>query len=331
MMCKWLKVMVFCFISMGVLAGNAWCESKVAIIAGLTEVDMKKNTTYVPLFQSIEETLKSNNVSWEYFYVDLDNAPDDAARMALGKETVNRVKATNPNVMIVVFDNVITYIAKQVEGIPVVAGYFFGSPESLGLPTKNITGVARRSFAVDIWGIANQVTGAKTVSMISKNNFSMAQVRTGLLAKADALEKMSGVRIKEMYLCDTFEEWKKHVEAWSEDLLYMADTTRIMNGDKEMASADLVRWTVDNAKVPVVGATEEATKDGALFSVITSEGIWGNQMAEMVMKIIKGTPVSEIPMETVSKGKLVINAKTATEKKIDIPYEILSSADHVFE
>jgi len=331
MMSKWGKIIVCCMIGLVMFAGNAWCDGKVAIIAGLTADQMKSNTTYIPLFQNIEDALKANNVSWEYFYVGLEDAPDDAARVALGKEIINKVKATNPNVIIVVFDNVITYIAKQIEDIPVVAGYFFASPDSLGLPTKNITGVARRSFAVDIWAIAKQVTGAKTVSMISKNNFSMAQVRSGLLAKADDLEKLSGVRMKEMYLCDTFDEWKKHVENCPEDLIYLADTSRITKGDVEMPSTELIRWTVDNAKVPVVGATEDAARDGALFSVVTSEGIWGKQMADMVIKIIKGTPVSDIPMETVSKGKLLINAKTATEKKIEIPYEILNSADHIFE
>ena len=328
---RWIIIFVCCLFGSAVSAGNAWCDAKVAIIAGLTESDMKINTTYVPLFQNIEDTLKANNVSFEYFYVGLDNAPDDAGRLALGKETVNKVKATNPNVIIVVFDNVITFVASQIEDVPVVAGYFFGSPESLGLPKKNITGVARRSFAVDIWTIAKQITGVKTVSMISKNNFSMAQVRSGLLAKADELEKMSGVRMKEMYLCSTFDEWKKYVENWSEDLIYLADTTRIMNGDVEMSSTELIRWTVDNARVPVVGATEEAARDGALFSVITSEGVWGKQMADMVMKIIKGTPVPEIPMETVSKGKMMINARTATQKNIEIPYEILNTADHIFE
>ena len=328
---KWGKFAVSFVFLILMWTGTAWCDGKVAIIAGLSEADIKTNPSFDLLFQDIEAALKTNNISWEYFYVALDDAPDDTARMVLGKEMINKVKATNPDVFIVVFDNAITYIAKQINDIPVVAGYFFAPPAALGLPTENITGVARRSFAVDIWAIANQITGAKTVSMISKTNFSMVQVRSALLAKADDLEKMSGVRLKEMYLCETFDEWKKHVENCTEDLIYLADTTQIKNGDTVMSSAELIRWTVDNAKVPVVGATEEAAKDGALYSVVTSEGVWGKQMADMVVKIINGTPVSEIPMETVQKGKLLINAKTAMKKNIEIPYEILNSADQVFE
>ena len=330
-MSKLGKIIVYCLLLLSVFAGNAWCEGKAAIIVGLPETLIKNTPTFGPLFNNLEATLKSNNISWEYFYIALDNEPDDAARMALGKETIKNVKATNPNVIISIFDNVISFVAKQVEDVPVVAGYFFSAPQALGLPTDNITGVARRSFAVDIWSIANQITGAKTVAMISKKNFSMAQVRTGMLAKADELEKISGVRLKEMYLCDTFDEWKKVIENSTDDIIYAVGTTLIMNGDAEMSSAELVQWTVDHAKGIVVGATEDIAKEGALFSVVTSEGIWGRQMGDMVVKIINGTPVSDIPMETVSKGKLVINAKTAMDKNIDIPYEILNSADQVFE
>ena len=51
----------------------------------------------------------------------------------------------------------------------------------------------------------------------------------------------------------------------------------------------------------------------------------------MAQKILSGTPVSEVPIQPSSKGKLVINAKTAQKYNIDIPYEILSSAEKVYE
>ena len=35
--------------------------------------------------------------------------------------------------------------------------------------------------------------------------------------------------------------------------------------------------------------------------------------------------------ETVSKEKLLINGKTAMEKEIEVPFEIINSADHIFE
>ena len=137
--------------------------------------------------------------------------------------------------------------------------------------------------------------------------------------------------MKEMYLCDTLDEWKTHVNNWTEDFIYLADVSRLKEGDREVSGTEVVQWTVANAKVPVVAASEEAARDGALFAIVTSEELWGKQVGNMVVKILKGTPVAEIPMETVMNGKLLINGKTAVSKNIDIPYEIISSADHVFE
>ena len=328
---RWIKVMVICLSGLLWFAGNGVCGNKVVIVPGLSEKEIVSVSTYVPFFQGLEQVLGENNVVSEYYYVGLDSASNDEARMALGKEAIDKIKAINPDVVIAVNDNVVKFVAMQIKDIPVVSGFIYGSPAALGLPTPNITGVARGSYAVDIWSMAKQLSGASSVSMLSKNSFSMAQIRSGLLAKIDLLEKLSGVRMREMYLCDTLDEWKKYVENWSEDLIYLADVSRIKDGDREISAAELVRWTVDHAKVPVVAANEEAVKDGALFAIVTSEEIWGKQVGDLVMKVLNGTPVSEIPMETVTKGKLLINAKTAMEKKIMIPYEILNSADQVFE
>jgi putative ABC transport system substrate-binding protein len=319
-----LTVMLF-------LTGNAFAETKVLIVPGLAEEDVKSVDTYAPFFKGLEMVLAEQNILFEYEFVALDGTPDEAVRASIGKEAVGKIKTMHPDVLVAVNDNVVKYVAMEVDDIPVVAGFFFGAPEALGLPTANITGVARRSFAVDIWSMAKQLTGAETVSLLSKNSFSMAQIRAGLLAKVDDLEKLSGVRMKEMYLCDTFDEWKTRVNNWSEDIIYLADVSRIHDGDKEVSATEVVQWTVANAKVPVVGANEEAARDGALFAITTSEELWGQQVGKMVVKIVTGTPVSGIPMETVMKGKLLINAKTAMNKNIEIPYEILNSADHVFE
>ena len=326
-----MKITIACLFIMGVMVGSVLGDGKVVIVPGLTETEIRSVTTYIPFFSGVENALKEQGVAYEYYHVGLDNAPDDDTRMAAAKEAISKIKSMDPDVIVAVNDNVVKFIGMQFEETPVVAGYFFGSAASLGLPTKNITGVERRSFAVDVWSIAKQVAGVNTVSMISKDSYSMQQIRTFLLEQADTLEKLSGVRMKEMYLCNTFDEWKNLVKNWSEDLIYLADTTRLMEGDKEVPTAEVVQWTVDNATVPVVGANTEAARDGALFAMVTSEAQWGNQVANMVIKILNGTPVSDIPIEKVSKGKLLINAKTAITKNIDIPYEILNSADHIYE
>ena len=47
------------------------------------------------------------------------------------------------------------------------------------------------------------------------------------------IEKASGVKYMDMYLCDTFEEWSQQVRNFKYDFIYLADSSRIKKGDNE--------------------------------------------------------------------------------------------------
>jgi len=222
-------------------------------------------------------------------------------------------------------------VALKIDDIPIIFSQIFSDPKDLGLPKPNITGVTRGSYAADIWALTRKLTGAKTVGVISKHSLSMEAVRNYLLSGADKLEQVSGVRCKEMYLYNDFAEWKKSVETWPFEMMYLADTNRIEKDDRLMSSDELTRWTVDNSKVPVVAAMDGVVKAGALLAIVTSEVQMGKQTGSMALKILSGIPVSKIPMEPSSKGKLVINTTTAEKLNINIPYDILSVADKIYE
>jgi ABC-type uncharacterized transport system substrate-binding protein len=321
----WILVMVCA------LSGAAFAAQKVLVVAGVSETVASSMEAYEFFIQGIRETLGTKNVAPEFLYVDFDGIPDDAGKIAAGNAAVEKIKGLSPDVVMVLNDNTLKYVGLNMTEVPVVFAFVFGAPDTLGLPKPNITGVARRSYAADIWKMAKELTGAKTVALISKNTFSMAGVKQVLSSQTDGLEKLSGVRYLDMFLCDTFEQWEKHVKNWPAEMIYLADASRIKNGDKEMTNAELVAWTVSNATVPVIASNEEDTRSGALFSIVADVKGWGSQASEMVLKVLAGTPIAQIPMETVTKGALLINAKTASKMGVEIPYEILSTAEKVYE
>ena len=57
----------------------------------------------------------------------------------------------------------------------------------------------------------------------------------------------------------------------------------------------------------------------------------GQVAAEMGVKILSGTVPADIPYTSQSKGRLVINAVTAKKMNVNIPYEILSTAEKIYE
>lgn len=325
-----IACLVLCALALGFISSAAVAAQKVIVISGVSEIN-GKDAGYVQVTDGVNESLKAVGITPEYMWVDLDAVTDSAEKEKLSLATVEKVKAAAPDVVIVMNDNCLKHIGTKIEDIPVVFTYVFGHPATLGLPKPNITGVTRASYAADIWALANKLLGVKTVALMSKKSPSMEGVRKYLFAGADKLKAASGVQYKEMYLLETFDEWKKAVNEFPEDFIYLADTSRITDGDKILSRVEVTAWTVANAKVPVVAATEKDIEAGALYAIVTSEKALGINAAEIAKKILNGTAPSDIPYVSSKKGKLVINVKTAKQYGLDIPYDILSSAEKIYE
>ena len=328
------KVLVLvCLAFFFIGAAGVQAAQKVVVVSGVSKARAEEVGTYLAVYDGIEAALSEKGITPEFQYAELGAAPDKATKEKRGKEAAEKAMAADPDVVVVLDDECVKYVGLEVaKQIPVVFGYIFSAPKALGLPQPNITGITRRSYAPDIWSLANQLFGAKTVALLSKDSQSMAGVRKVLMANADKLEQGTGVRVEEMYLCDTFDQWSDHVKNWKQDLIYLADTSRIQKADgTTMSRSELTSWTVENAEVPVIAAAEKDAEAGAVFAVVASERQNGYQAGKMALKILDGTPVSEIPMEESTKGNLLINAKTVEKMGVDIPYDVLSSADKIYE
>jgi ABC-type uncharacterized transport system substrate-binding protein len=53
--------------------------------------------------------------------------------------------------------------------------------------------------------------------------------------------------------------------------------------------------------------------------------------AETALKILNGTPPASIPITRNKEGKLIINAKLAQKMGLEIPYELIETADQTIE
>lgn len=323
--------LIACILMISLFAGNAFAAKKAVVIAGVSEAGVKTVGSYLLIFEGIKEGLATAGIEPEFQYVELDSLKSEEELQAAGEKAVANVLAAKPDVVITLNDNCLKYVGSKIDSVPVVFAWVFDKPQALGMPKDNVTGVLRRSYAADIWGMAHKLIGAKTVSLMSKYSTSMAGVRKYLAAGADKLEAASGVRYKEMHLINTFEEWQSTIENFTEDFIYLADTSRIAKGDTVLSRVELSRWTVDNAKVPVIAATEVDVKGGALYAIVTSENGIGMTAAEVALKILNGTAPKDIPYVKSNKGKLVINVKTAEKYKVEIPYDILSTAGAIYE
>ncbi|MCJ8502719.1 ABC transporter substrate-binding protein [Desulfatitalea alkaliphila] len=327
---KRIVLCLICLIVISLTAGQALAAAKVAVISGVSKASAP-GIGYDLVYEGINKVFQSAGIVPDYHWVELDSLETPEAKTAAGAAALEKVRANNPDLIITLNDDCIRHIGLQVDDIPVVFAWVFGTPDTLGLPKANVTGVLRRSYAVDIWVMAKSLLNVETVALISKQSNSMAGVKRYLVAGADKLAEATGVRFMDMFLVDTFEEWSGVVNNFPADFIYLADTSRIAKGDKVFSRSEMTRWTVDNAKVPVIAASEGDVEAGALFSIVTSEVGIGENAAEVALKILDGTAPADIPYVSSARGKLVINAATAEKMGVTIPYDILSTAEAIYE
>ena len=329
---KWASLMV-CVLTM-ILFGNGAMAAdlsgkKVVVVSGVAK-ERYEATNYHLFYNGINEAFKASGIKPVYQWAEMTYMTTDEAKTKAGDVAIANARAEKPDVIIVLDDDALKFVAARIDDIPIVFAYVFGAPSDLGMPKDNVTGIIRASYAADIWRLGNKLFGAKTVGLISKNSGPMQGVKNVLTGRAPFIEKEVGVLYKDMFLCETFQEWQKAVTEFPYDLIYLADTSRIVKDGKEMTRQELVVWTVENAKKPVFGATEAEVESGALLAIVTSEPAMGAMAAETAMEILNGAAPAQVYKQS-KKGKLVINAKTAQKYKVEIPYDILSTAEKIYE
>ena len=92
----------------------------------------------------------------------------------------------------------------------------------------------------------------------------------------------------------------------------------------------IVRYALDRRMAPI-GRERLFATAGGLASFGEDGPDLYRRVAAHVDKILKGTPIREIPIEQASKFELVINSRTAKALSIQIPLILLARADEVIE
>jgi len=95
-----------------------------------------------------------------------------------------------------------------------------------------------------------------------------------------------------------------------------------------------INLLVEKAKkdrLPFGVHTEELVKKGALVSYGEDNRLTGIQAARLVVKVLKGVPPADIPIETPERPLLVINSTTAKIIGLKIPRQVLDRVDRIVE
>jgi putative ABC transport system substrate-binding protein len=120
------------------------------------------------------------------------------------------------------------------------------------------------------------------------------------------------------------------VQAAAQSLVGRVDVISITTDNTIVSGLQAVLKVAQDNKLPVVSCDQDSVKQGALAAYGMDTVQMGTKAGVMAAKILKGTPISQIPMETATNYELQINQSAAKLMGVVIPAAIVAKAAKIY-
>lgn len=200
-----------------------------------------------------------------------------------------------------------------------VAAKLLSDPEH---PDKNSTGTSDAIPVDQVFQLAGKLTpNAKTFGLL----YNSSEVNSvSVINEVKAYCSAHGIQVVEATVTNTSE-----VAQAVQSLIGRVDAIYSPIDNTVASAMPTVTQLTREAKLPVYTGADSMVADGGLATVGIDYTVLGKQTARMADKLLKGTPVSEIPVEILDNFAVVINQTTADALGITIPDELSSTAQIV--
>jgi len=203
--------------------------------------------------------------------------------------------------------------------------------DSLDQPGHNITGVLERIAIASGFNLLHQILpDAKSALFISDKSILSRQ----LLRAAGDEQAMTNlpVTIVKQVFTDDYEKMKATVLAYQNRVdcivMFLPWTFEDRNGN-HIPQEDVVRWLLQNNRRPGIAYLDILAEEGFLCGVVVDMVQQGVHAGVMAGRILNGEKPGQIPIVDPVANRIMINVARARQLNIDIPFEVLKSADVV--
>ncbi|MGB8226613.1 MAG: ABC transporter substrate binding protein [Sedimentisphaerales bacterium] len=261
-------------------------------------------------------------VEMKMFYMYTKRKSDEALRVAAGKEATKIVAEWKPDIVIASDDAAQRYFASRYAGddnFPIVFCGVNGNVKDYGYPASNVTGVLERPyFEETLKFLAVFRPKFKRIAIISEDS-STSELDSRFVRTAPP-----PFEVQSYTTCKDFDEWQKAVK----DAQDKADAIGVCTyhavkrtgTNENMPPAEIMRWTLDNSALPVVGFLNFVVEDGALCGVVESAEEQGLRAGQLAKMILGGRKASEFPIvEQGVNARKMLNIDTAQKLGIAVP------------
>jgi ABC-type uncharacterized transport system substrate-binding protein len=133
---------------------------------------------------------------------------------------------------------------------------------------------------------------------------------------------------------ETFEEWKEKVAAYRDeaDVIGILNYHRIKDASGNIVlPKDVVKWTVENGRMPAFGLISDWSADGLPMSFGNSGFETGVFVGQRGAQILNGADAGTMPIVDPREYEMTFNTTTIDKENLHIPPEELRKASETFK
>lgn len=285
-------------------------EKKVLVVMSYEEPSVN------PWCKEIKEGIDSvlaNTCEITYYYMDTKRNLDGGPQKA--EEAYSLYQKLRPDGVITADDNaqsmfVLPYLLKNKVRTPMMFCGVNAEAEKYGYPASNVSGILERGHIRESIAFAKQlVPSINSVGFLAKNSPS----GKALLRQVEKESNTYIAKLTAFKLLKTVKELVAVMEELKEkcDILFIDSLEGILDekGDP-LRNKQIIDMLMKIYGKPIIGANQYHVEQGALCAVVKTGQEQGRTAAEMLLKALQGTPISEIKITQNYQGRRVINVTT---------------------
>ncbi|TDP26855.1 ABC transporter substrate-binding protein [Halanaerobium congolense] len=274
----------------------------------------------------IDQLAEEGFVDGENIKIDLQNAQAD---FATAQTIAQRFNQNKVDLVLAIATPSAQTAANVLKNTPVLITAVTdpveaGVVESMEKPGANITGTTDMNpVAKQLELIRDFLPEVKDIGILYNPGEVNSTVQVEL-AKEKAEER--GVNLQEATVSNSSE-----VSLAVSSLVDSVDAIYVPTDNIIVSAMPTVLQTAHNRKVPVFASENNSVEQGAVATLGIDYYQLGRQTGSMAARILNGSKPAEMPVESSQELKLYINQKSAEEIGLEIPTELLESADTIFK
>ena len=287
----------------------------------------------------LENQLTAAGIPYRIFYMDTKRKPDVAWKLEAARQACQLIDQYAPVVVIAVDDKAQNYVVRRYVNKSPIQFVFAGvnaDPHQYGYPAGNVTGLLERTYPDQVLKMLKLIKpSVSRMVWVSDDSATADLVLQRVRRKAESGQLP--IPITAYLQPATLDQWRMTIRKCNRDpnidalLIPLYHTVKTHAGGQSVLPSDVMKWTVDNTRKPIVGLWPFSAHDGALCAVVVDPKEHGKVAALMAKQILAGKKAADLPMVKNKDGFVIINMAAAAKLGIEVPFEVMLSADEIIE